>query len=115
MTNYTVQFVLPVDNPVNKVIVTKNRGSWCFEVPVNHPEAHTMGFMDLVAAAELSGLLGLSTDSNNKSLDRLKKSIHKKSDANNSSKQSPDTPALRDRLGYRERSGASDDSIRKHD
>lgn len=114
MTNYTVQFVLPVDNPVNKVIVTKNRGSWCFEVPVNHPEAHTMGFMDLVAAAELSGLLGLSTDSNNKSLDRLKKSIHKKGDANNS-KQSQDSASLRDGLGYRERSGASDDPVRKHD
>lgn len=65
MTEYSVQYVLPVDNPEKKVLVTKRKGCYSFEVPVNHPEAHSMGFMDLLAAAELSGLLGLSTDLNN--------------------------------------------------
>jgi len=66
MTTYTVQFVLPVDNPVNKVAVTRAKGHMRFEVPLNHPDAHTMGLMQLIAAAELSGLLGLSTHLKNK-------------------------------------------------
>lgn len=61
MTTYVVQFTYPVDNPTNKVRLTKDKGVMHFEVPLNHPEAHSMGFMDLCAAAELSGLLGLPT------------------------------------------------------
>jgi hypothetical protein len=68
MTQYQVQFVLPVDNPAKNVRVTKRKQLFTFEVPVNHPDAHTMGFMDLLAAAELSGLLGLPTHLNKKSL-----------------------------------------------
>jgi len=64
MTTYIVQFVLPCENPEKKVLVVKRRSLWTFEVPINHPDAHNMGFMDLVAAVDLSGLLGLSTHSN---------------------------------------------------
>jgi hypothetical protein len=64
MTTYTVQFVLPVDKPENKVLVVKRKSHWLFEIPINHPDAHNLGFMDLLAASELSGLLGLSPSSN---------------------------------------------------
>ncbi len=68
MTKYQVQFSLPVDNPEKNVRITRGRKMFTFEVPINHPEAHNMGFMDLLFAVELSGLLGLSTDVNIKSL-----------------------------------------------
>jgi len=69
MTAYDVQFVLPVDNPEKNVRITRKGKVAHFEVPINHPDAHNMGFMDLLAAAELSGLLGLPTHLNsNKSL-----------------------------------------------
>lgn len=64
MTTYEVQFVLPVDNPEKNVRITRVKGSCSFEVPINHPDAHNMGFQDLLAAAELSGLLGLPTHLN---------------------------------------------------
>jgi len=71
MTNYNVQFVLPVDNPSSNVRITRRKGSISFEVPINHPDAHRMGFMDLCAAAELSGLFSVSTTLNKKNtLDR---------------------------------------------
>lgn len=66
MTSYSVQFVLPVDNPVINVAMSRSKGLMRFEVPLNHPDAHKMGLMDLIAAAELSGLLTLSTPLNNK-------------------------------------------------
>lgn len=69
MTTYSVQFTMPVDNPGNNVRVTKRKGSYSFEVPLNHQDAHNMGLMDLLAAAELSGLLGLPAHLNNKKLD----------------------------------------------
>ena len=74
MTSYTVQFSLPVDNPVNKVSVTRKKSHLTFDVPLNHPEAHKMNLMDLIAAAELSGLLGLSTHLNKNSIDSKKTS-----------------------------------------
>jgi hypothetical protein len=60
MTRYTVQFNLPVDNPVNNVSMRKGKGFIEFQVPINHPDAHKMGFQDLLAAAELSGLFHIS-------------------------------------------------------
>jgi hypothetical protein len=72
MTSYTVQYTLPVDNPVNKVSMTKRKSHMTFEVPLNHPDAHKMDLMDLIAAAELSGLLGLPTHLKNKSIDKKK-------------------------------------------
>lgn len=64
MTSYSVQYSLPVDNPVNNVSKHVGKGFIRFTVPINHPDAHNMGFQDLIAAAELSGLLDLSTPLN---------------------------------------------------
>jgi len=75
MTTYTVQFVLPVDNPVNKVSMSRSKGHMVFEIPINHPDAHTMGLMQLIAAAELSGLLRLSPTLKNKIASEEKSSI----------------------------------------
>jgi len=67
MTSYTVQYTMPVDNPANNVLMTRKKHHMTFEVPLNHKDAHTMNLMDLIAAAELSGLLGLPTHLNKKS------------------------------------------------
>lgn len=66
MTSYSVQYSLPVENPVNNVSKFKGKGFIRFTVPINHPDAHNMGFQDLQAAAELSGLIDLSTAYNKK-------------------------------------------------
>lgn len=66
MTAYTVQYTLPVDNPVNKVRVTRVKGHITFEVPINYPDAHCVTFRELVEAGERSGLLGLPTHLNKK-------------------------------------------------
>lgn len=66
MTQFIVQFVLPVDNPVSNVSMRKGKGFVEFLVPLNHPDAHNMGFQDLIAAAELSGLIHLSPGLNKK-------------------------------------------------
>lgn len=79
MTSYTVQYIMPVDNPVNKVVMTRKKHHMTFEVPLNHPDAHKMNLMDLIAAAELSGLLGLPTHLNKTVLDK-KKEISKTRD-----------------------------------
>jgi hypothetical protein len=68
MTTYQVQFVLPVDNPVSNVSMSKRSKVITFFVPINHPDAHKMGFMDLLASAELSGLIDLSTPLKNNRL-----------------------------------------------
>lgn len=60
MTSYSVQYSLPVENPVNNVSMYRGKGFIRFTVPINHPDAHNMGFQDLIAAAELSGLLEIS-------------------------------------------------------
>jgi len=67
MTSYTVQFKLPVDNPVNNVSMVKRGGDMLFEVPLNYPNAHTVTLAELVLAAETSGLIHLSTDHNRNS------------------------------------------------
>jgi hypothetical protein len=66
MTRYEVQFELPVDNPVNNVGKCVHNGVVIFCVPLNHPDAHIMGYADLIAAAQLSGRLVLFTALNNK-------------------------------------------------
>ena len=67
MTRYEVQFTLPVNNPENFVRITRCSTCVTFEVPLNYPDIHKMGYADLVAAAELTGLVGLSTHLNKKS------------------------------------------------
>jgi len=76
MTTFTVQFTLPVDNPVSNVSVRRQKAHMTFDVPINHPDAHKMGLMDLIAAAELSGLITVSPPPNNSSL-RTKKTSSK--------------------------------------
>lgn len=60
MTQFTVQFTLPCENPEMNVSITKKSGTCSFQVPINHPKAHIMGFQDLLAAAQLSGLFTVS-------------------------------------------------------
>ena len=74
MTTYTVQFELPVNNPEKNVRMKRGKGHLVFYVPLNHPDAHNMGFQDLIAAQELSGLLVLSTPLKNNKIDVQKKS-----------------------------------------
>ena len=69
MTAYTVQFVLPVDNPTNNVSVTKGKGILKFFVPLNYPDAHNVTLAELLMAAEHSGLLALSTPTNTNRVD----------------------------------------------
>lgn len=59
MTKYIVQFILPVDNPTKNVIITKGQRVHIFQVPLNHPNAHNMGYQDLLEASRLSGLIGI--------------------------------------------------------
>jgi len=66
VTKYLVQYTLPCDNPVNSVSMKRGKGVCSFQVPINHPDAHRMGFSDLLAAAELSGLIDLFTPHNKK-------------------------------------------------
>lgn len=66
MTKYEVQFELPVDNPENNVAMRRKQGAITFFVPINHPKAHNLGFQDLLDAAQLSGLLRVSTPLNKK-------------------------------------------------
>jgi hypothetical protein len=72
MTSYSVQYSLPVDNPVNNVSKQTGKGFIRFTVPINHPDAHNLGFQDLLAASELSGLIDISTGYNrNKTLKKV--------------------------------------------
>lgn len=52
MTKFSVQFTLPVDNPVNNVRCKAKNGKFSFEVPLNHPDAHTMGLLQLLEASK---------------------------------------------------------------
>lgn len=49
---YIVQFELPVNNPEDKVRMTLKGSVRTFFVPINHPNAHTMGFQQLIEAKE---------------------------------------------------------------
>lgn len=52
VTGYQVQYVMPVDNPVNNVRKRRVKNVIIFDVPVNHPLAHSLGFSDLLLAVE---------------------------------------------------------------
>jgi hypothetical protein len=75
MTSYNVQYVLPVDNPVNKVGMGSRNGNLFFEVPINYPDAHSLSLTQLIDAAERSGIILLSTN-HNKKRSLKKKSIN---------------------------------------
>lgn len=63
---FTVQYIWPVDNPVYNVGMKRSYRVFHFFVPINHPDAHTMGFSALLDAAHLSDLHTQSTAHNNK-------------------------------------------------
>lgn len=73
MTSYEVQYILPVDNPVSNVSMMRSKHQMCFLVPINHPDAHKMTLQDLIAAAELSGLITVSPTLNKIRVDKGKK------------------------------------------
>lgn len=62
---YGVQFTFPCEDPLDKVSVTLKKGIPTFQVPSNHPLAHTMGLSGLVRAVKFAEKLDLSTDPNN--------------------------------------------------
>lgn len=62
---YVVQYVLPVNNPEKNVLVTFRKGVYIFEIPLNHPFAHTIGLRDLIDATNAAQLSTLSTGLNN--------------------------------------------------
>lgn len=76
MTSYTVQYILPVDNPENNVRrLCSKQTKWAvvYEVPINYPNAHNLSLLDLRAAVELSGLFTVSTEPNSACLSLIKK------------------------------------------
>lgn len=52
VTGYQVQFTLPVDNPVNKVRKTRKNHVIIFDIPINFPDVHNLGYADLLLAAD---------------------------------------------------------------
>lgn len=74
MTTYSVQYSLPVDNPTMNVSITRKKHCVMFLVPINHPDAHNMGYQDLIAATELSGIVNISTPLNKNTLASRKNS-----------------------------------------
>lgn len=77
MTRFEVQYVLPVNDPVNNIGVFQRKKFLTFLVPINHPNAHNIGLQDLLAAVERQELLGLSTPLNNKSLSETLKRYYR--------------------------------------
>jgi len=59
-----VQFVLPVDNPVNNVRKYQTKGVITFEVPLNYPNVHTVTYRELCEAVWRAAKLDLSTKVN---------------------------------------------------
>lgn len=74
MKAYQVQFILPVDKPEDNVRRTLKKTVVVFDVPINLPNLHTIGYSDLVALAELRESLDLSTPLNNTVDSKSKKS-----------------------------------------
>jgi hypothetical protein len=66
---------MPVDNPVMNVAIRRGKGWYEFTVPINHPRASQMNLEELLLAAELSGLITVSTGHKNNTLTKKKESI----------------------------------------
>lgn len=62
---FSVQYIWPVDNPEYNVGMERRRRVFKFFVPINHPDAHTMGFQQLLEAGHLHDLSAQSTALNN--------------------------------------------------
>jgi len=57
---YVVQYVIPVNNPEDNVIAIRRKTVVIFEVPINLPDLHNLGysqFVDLVERRERLALL----------------------------------------------------------
>lgn len=65
-----VQLEVPVDNPVYNVRMTYESGAYCFTVPINYPNVHSLGFEELFEAQGRATKYRLSTDLNKNSLDQ---------------------------------------------
>lgn len=63
---FSVQFIFPVNNPEYNVGMERRRRVFKFFVPINHPNAHNMGFQELLEAGQLHDLSTESTDLNKK-------------------------------------------------
>lgn len=90
MTRFEVQYVLPVNDPVNNIGVFQRKKFLTFLVPINHPVAHNIGLQDLLAAVERQELLGLSTPLNNKSLSETLRRYYRYGKAQKKEKGSAD-------------------------
>ncbi len=64
MTRYSVQFEMPVDNPLNNVRRAQKKWGVMFYVPINHPDIDRMGYTQLCEAAQARELLVISTPLN---------------------------------------------------
>lgn len=49
---FAIQFVLPVDNPVDNVRKMWRKNGYIFEVPINTPDLHKLTYADLLIMAE---------------------------------------------------------------
>lgn len=86
---WVVQLTVPVDNPENNVRATCRKGVYIFEIPINHPLAHTIGLDDLVDAVNQRELLDLSTSLNNTVFTLSERSNINATDAPKAERQSP--------------------------
>jgi len=63
---YEVQYILPVDNPVNNLSMKRRKGWTTFFVPINTPDAHNLGYAELIHMCASAELSTVSPDLNNK-------------------------------------------------
>jgi hypothetical protein len=49
---FSVQFTLPVDNPVDNVLRRRVKGGYVFEVPINTPSIHNLTLTQLLIMSE---------------------------------------------------------------
>ncbi len=63
---YQVQFLLPCEDPVNNIWRRIKRGVVHFEVPINTPDIHMVGYSQLAAWAKDATKPDLPTSLNNK-------------------------------------------------
>lgn len=62
---WSVQLLMPVDNPVYNVRMFHRKGVYTFEVPMNYPNVHNIGFEELFQAQARSKKFTQFTDINN--------------------------------------------------
>jgi hypothetical protein len=63
---YQVQFLLPCENPVDNIVKKVRGKTLFFDVPINLPDLHNVGFAYLIEHAKVAEKSALSTDLNKK-------------------------------------------------